>query len=78
MQRDHAVTTPGAEQAERLNDLEARLAFQDDTITVLNDALVSQQTRLAEVERTVARLIKLMEQLRDGGEEPEEGPPPHY
>ena len=28
---------------ERVNDLESRLAFQDDTIQTLNDILVAQQ-----------------------------------
>ncbi len=28
---------------ERINDLQSRLAFQDDTIQALNDALVTQQ-----------------------------------
>lgn len=67
------------ELEQRIVDVEARLAFQDDTIQTLNDVLVAQQ-------RTVDRLQAQLEVLarrqndmqnRMGGED-DEAPPPHY
>lgn len=62
----------------RLETLESRLAFQEDTIQQLNDALVGQQTRIDRLEA----LLMLMAQ-RFGSDEGEPGPvveppPPHY
>ena len=63
--------------AERIDELEARILFQEDTIARLNDALVDQQKRITDVET----LLKLaIEQIRKGSDDmPEdEAPPPHY
>lgn len=62
----------------RLEGLETKLAFQEDTIVQLNDALVAQQAR---IDRLEARIDLLTEQLRTLGDEGEDGtepPPPHY
>jgi SlyX protein len=62
----------------RLEDLETRVAYQEDTIQQLNDALVRQQDRIDRVE-TMLRL--LVEQMRAGDELDDplaEPPPPHY
>ena len=63
----------------RIDLLETRLAFQEDTIAALNDALIEQQSRLDQLE---ALLKLVVERLRNA---PEEGnplldnePPPHY
>ena len=62
----------------RVTELESRLAFQDQTIEQLNEALVDQQQRLECVE-------SLARQLRDQLDASLEGPsastsdrPPHY
>ncbi len=71
------MSEPSAE--DRLDELETRLSFQDDTIASLNEALVQQQLRIARLEKSLRLLI---EQVRgnedDGREYPEEPPPPHY
>jgi len=63
---------------ERITELESRVEFQDETIAKLNDALVTQQQRFFELDKTVTTLIKaLREKSFDplpGGEER----PPHY
>lgn len=61
----------------RLDDLESRFAFQEETIRQLNDALVAQQARIDELETTVRQV---MEQIRrgEGDEPPAHQPPPHY
>jgi SlyX protein len=65
-------------QDARLEILETKVAFQEDTIQQLNDALVGQQARIDQLELL---LRVLAEQLRSS-EEPEtpivEPPPPHY
>jgi SlyX protein len=67
------------ELEQRINDLEARLAFQDDTIQTLNDVLVEQQRTVERLQAQLGLLARRQEdmQSRMGGEE-DEAPPPHY
>ena len=69
---------PVSSRETRLEALETKVAFQEDTIQQLNDALVGQQDR---IDRLEAMVFMLAEQLR-AGEEPDaelvEPPPPHY
>lgn len=63
----------------RINELESRLAFQDDTLQALNDALVAQQRLLERVQLQMAALIKRQEEVGSQfGMAEEEAPPPHY
>jgi SlyX protein len=72
-----AATDAGLEG--RIDELESRLAFQDDTIANLDQALADQQKRLSNMEKS---LTFVMDRIR--GEEAEfelpteERPPPHY
>lgn len=64
---------------ERVNDLESRLAFQDDTIQSLSDELIKQQRDLERLQAQMAALIKRQEETAaqfEIGEQ--EAPPPHY
>jgi SlyX protein len=64
---------------ERINDLQSRLAFQDDTIQALNDALVGQQRLLERLQLQVAALIKRQDEVSSQFSVAEdEAPPPHY
>ncbi|WP_181295319.1 SlyX family protein [Pseudomonas sp. Q2-TVG4-2] len=67
------------ELEQRIIDLEARLAFQDDTIQTLNDVLVAQQRAVERLQAQLGLLARRQEdmQSRMSGEE-DEGPPPHY
>jgi len=67
------VTDP----APRLEALETKLAFQEDTITQLNDALVAQQSRIDLLEARIGQLVEALRALEDGDDTPE-SPPPHY
>ena len=64
---------------ERTDALETRLAFQDDTIQQLNDALIAQQARIDLLE---AELRRLIDEFRGGITEAQIDPvdelPPHY
>lgn len=63
----------------RINELESRLAFQDDTLQALNDALVAQQRLLERVQLQMAALIKRQEEVGSQfGVAEDEAPPPHY
>ncbi len=67
------------ELEQRIIDLEARLAFQDDTIQTLNDVLVAQQRTLERLQAQLALLARRQEDMQsrmDG--EGDEAPPPHY
>ena len=67
------------ELEQRITDLEARLAFQDDTIQTLSDVLFAQQRTVDLLQAQLGVLARRQEdmQSRMGGEE-DEAPPPHY
>ena len=75
------MTEKRVEQLEsRVNDLECQLAFQEQTIEELNDALSPQQmliTRMQDQLKFVVGKVKNMDgsNLADASEET---PPPHY
>lgn len=65
---------------QRLDELETRLAFQDDTIQSLNDALGQQQIALDRMRRSLELVAKRqaeMVTLMPGDTEGDQ-PPPHY
>ena len=63
----------------RINELESRLAFQDDTIQTLNDVLVEQQRQLDRLQLQLVALSKRQdEQQSQFGMEENQAPPPHY
>ncbi|MEO2199441.1 MAG: SlyX family protein [bacterium] len=63
----------------RIDTLETHLAFQNDTIRQLNDALVAQQGRIDQMQ---AELERLGAAVRDGANDtrsiPADEVPPHY
>lgn len=63
----------------RFTELEMRTAFQEDALTELNDALVSQQRQLDLLRQELARLREhvLSIQPQEPGEAVQEVPP-HY
>lgn len=64
---------------ERINDLQSRLAFQDDTIQALNDALVAQQRVLERLQLQVELLARRQEEANaQFGLAENDAPPPHY
>ena len=64
--------------SERIDTLEARLAFQDDTIETLNKTVTEQWAKIDTVAR---QLMALNERLREAESQmprPANEPPPHY
>jgi SlyX protein len=62
---------------ERLEEFEMRLAYQDKTISDLNDVITAQWKKIEALER---QLLRLDEELRDidSLEAPPNQKPPHY
>ncbi|UQY33880.1 SlyX family protein [Pseudomonas fulva] len=63
---------------ERIVELESRLAFQDDTIQALNDALVEQQKLIERLQVQMQALAKRQEEVNPFSASQDEAPPPHY
>ena len=65
---------------EQLIDLQTQVAFQDDTIQTLNDALSSQQIEIEKLTRMVKIINGQLKQFApDQASSPsDEPPPPHY
>lgn len=62
----------------RLEALEGKLAFQEDALRELSDALIAQQTRLDRLEAWI-RLIAEQSGADSGDDDDSpEPPPPHY
>lgn len=64
----------------RVNELETRLAFQDDTIQALNDAVSRQELELERLRRALELLARRQADLAASmpGETEDDQPPPHY
>lgn len=74
------MSAAAEELAARVIELEARYAFQEESLRVLNEALTQQQAQMGELER---RFRQLLERVRAQGEvrpalSAEEEIPPHY
>ncbi len=66
------------EHTERIDALEAHVAFQDDTIRQLNDALVAQQGRLDRMQIELDQLTNAMKAWSEATPPPGDERPPHY
>ena len=62
----------------RIDELEAKLAFQDDTIQILNVTVINQQKQIDLLERKVDLLIKRHGEILEQWQEIEDNKPPHY
>lgn len=64
----------------RVDELETRLAFQDDTIATLNDQLARQELDIRQLWEAKQHLKKQLTEMSPSNIRPlhEETPPPHY
>ena len=64
----------------RLNEMEARLAFQDDTIEALNAVVSRQELELVKLQRALELLARRQVDLAASmpGDAEDDQPPPHY
>jgi len=63
----------------RVNDLESRLAFQDDALQTLSDVVYEQERVIERLRLQMQALLKRLEDLQGQvGVSEDEAPPPHY
>jgi SlyX protein len=64
---------------ERIDELESRLAFQDDTIASLDRALADQQRQISQLEKSLAEVLTRIREEDLNLDFPDEDTrPPHY
>ena len=66
------------ELSDRIDALEARLTFQDDTIEVLNQTITMQWHAIDKLTRQVGLLNERLREAEAGALRPSNEPPPHY
>ena len=63
----------------RFEDLEVRLAYQDQMLTELNDVVTNQQARIMQLEQRVKSLVERLAAMADAAPaDAGEEKPPHY
>jgi len=65
---------------DRLNELEIKLARQDDVVDALNRMVYEQQKKIDELEALCAGLAMRIKEMREAASEvmPADEKPPHY
>jgi SlyX protein len=63
---------------ERIDALEARVAYQDDTIETLNQTITAQWQTIDTLTRQVARLSERLQEAEANTQRPANEPLPHY
>ena len=63
-----------------IEQLQMKVAFQEDTIESLNKALIEQQKQLEELQFSFKQMVTKIRSIEPSNmaEEHEETPPPHY
>lgn len=64
--------------SERIDALEVRLMFQDDTIETLNQTITAQWREIDALRRQIALIGRQLEEATSNAEGPRNEPPPHY
>jgi SlyX protein len=64
--------------AERIDTLETRLAYQDDTIETLNQTITAQWKQIDLLTRKIAELGERLREAEANVPGPANEPPPHY
>jgi SlyX protein len=64
--------------SERIDALEAKLMFQEDTIEVLNQTITMQWQQIDALKRQVANLSERLHEAEAGTPRPANERPPHY
>jgi SlyX protein len=66
------------ELSDRIDALETRLTFQDDTIETLNQTITAQWQTIDALTRQVGQLNDRLRETEAGALRPSNEPPPHY
>jgi SlyX protein len=66
------------ELGDRVDRLETRIAYQDDTIETLNQTITAQWREIEALTRQVAALSERLKEAETSAPAPANEPPPHY
>lgn len=64
--------------SERIDALEVRLTYQDETIETLNQTITAQWLKIDALTRQIAELRKRLQDAEGNATRPANEPPPHY
>nr|WP_249790019.1 MULTISPECIES: SlyX family protein [Bradyrhizobium] len=64
--------------SERIDTLETRLAYQDDTIETLNQTITAQWKQIDRLTRQITELNARLQDAEANAPGPVNEPPPHY
>ncbi|MCW8093303.1 SlyX family protein [Alteromonas sp. ASW11-130] len=66
--------------AQHIEDLQTKVAFQEHTIELLNDALTGQQHQLEKLQYQMKHVLQKVKTIEPSNiaKQSEETPPPHY
>ena len=64
--------------SDRIDALETRLAFQDETIETLNTTITAQWQQIEALTRQVAALNERLQEAENNAPAATDEPPPHY
>jgi uncharacterized coiled-coil protein SlyX len=70
--------TDSSKLSERIDALEIRLAYQDETIEKLNATVTAQWAQIDALTRQLAQLNERVEESSTGQADPSNERPPHY
>jgi SlyX protein len=76
--RGTRVTNEIKALAERIDTLETRLAYQDDTIETLNQTITAQWKQIDALTRQLAQLSERLQEAETNAPGPANERPPHY
>lgn len=76
--RTRHVTNDIKTLSERIDTLETRLAYQDDTIDTLNQTITAQWKQIDVLTRQLAQLNERLREAEANAPGPANEPPPHY
>jgi len=72
------VTNEIGTLAERVDALEMRIAYQDDTIETLNQTITAQWKQIDQLTRKVAEIGERLQEAETNAPGPANERPPHY
>ena len=64
--------------SERIDALEVRLTYQDETIETLNQTITAQWLKIDALTRQIAELRERLQDAEGNATGPTNEPPPHY
>ena len=72
------VTSDIKTLGERIDTLETRIAYQDDTIETLNQTITAQWKQIDALTRQLAEVKARLQDAENNAAGPANEPPPHY